>query len=324
MQEGTEIHTAMGLRGAIYKYSVDSLNLKKDGGQETLLDSAQMTDPNVNIVYFKGIAMPATTEGAYAALYIVNQDNLSIYRSRWGADLDGIPGSLNFGMINGAWSLPSNADICEVSKTDTTYTYSIWTTSGTAVSRYPSCIWSNTADKTFDLGIALNGVALGNANDLWVLTADRRIFQISSENGTILNQFALSSDISQPSGIEFDGVAGSLWIGNRADNSIYQVAISVKSKIPGDANGDGAVDVGDLAFSLPIMAERIRPGSRAISTAIKSWMSATWVSLLPTMERMPAMQIGQPITPRSSARVLRIRKMFRRPAVRFAVAWACR
>jgi hypothetical protein len=248
MQDGTELHTAMGLRGAVYKYSVDSLNLMKDGGQETLLDSARMTDPNVNIMYFKGIAMPATTEGAYAALYIVNQDNRAVYRSRWGADLDGIPGALNFGMINGAWSLPSNADICEVSRTDAAYSYSIWATSDTTVSRYPSCIWSNTADKTFDLGTGLNGVALGNANDLWVLTVDRRIFQVSSENGTILKQFALSSEISQPSGIEFDAVAGSLWIGNLADNSIYQVAINVKSKIPGDANGDGAVDVGDLGI----------------------------------------------------------------------------
>jgi hypothetical protein len=246
LDTGTELHAAVGLHGAIYCYSVDSVSVIKDGGQGIPFDTRQMTSPSVNITYLKGLAMPATSEGPYAAQYVVSQDNQTMYRSRWG--LEGEPGALVWAQINGAWATSTTADICEASRTDGSQNAAIWTTAGTKVYHYPSCFWGAPADLSFDLGTALNGVALGDPGILWVLTADRRVMEVDSLGGSILRQFAVSSDISQPSGIEYDEAAGSLWIGNLADNCIYQVSLGTVARLAGDANTDGKVDVSDLGI----------------------------------------------------------------------------
>jgi hypothetical protein len=74
LAEGTELHVAAGVKGTIYKFAVHDVADIRDGSEGTPSDFAQMTDPNVVIVYIKGLAMPPTYEGPYATQYVGVQD----------------------------------------------------------------------------------------------------------------------------------------------------------------------------------------------------------------------------------------------------------
>jgi hypothetical protein len=222
LPEGTDLHASIGLKGAIYKFSVNSTPVVTDGSQVAAVDVQRMTDPSVNITYIKGLALEPSYEGPYGVVYVGVQDNRAVYRSRWG--VDGNPGSQTWGMVNGAWSMAAWGDVAEVSRTDPSQG-GLWTVEGNYVYRYPGYFWGTPSDKQMNIGTGLKGVALGAKDDLWLLTDGNQIMNVSAVDGSVIQQFQLSSAIAQPNGIEYDANSNTLWIGNFANSSIYQVAV---------------------------------------------------------------------------------------------------
>jgi hypothetical protein len=213
----TEIHVVAG--GNVYRYDTSGTSRE------------QMTGSAFGSI--RGLAVSSTWEGAYGTEYLATSDNHGAYRSVWG--VNGSPGSLEWGQINGAWSVASGGDISVVSYGNAQS--GIWTVSGSTVYRYGYPTWGAAPNATYDLasvlgsGVSLTGVSLGENSDLWLLANDGTIVNVSvsgsgaSTTFSVIDTYELASSITSPWGIAYDTASDSLWISNQADNAIYHVAV---------------------------------------------------------------------------------------------------
>jgi hypothetical protein len=239
----TTLHL-MGVNGQVFTYNVDSVKAITNGSLESWDSKIQLMSSSTNLT-LRGLAILPTWEGPSGTVYIAGQDTRAQYRTRYG--LDGEIGSMNWNLINNPNVLYIGGDITPASRSQENPDF--WCTYSNKIYRYPYAPWVAQAGytKLLTLPKTLRGVSLGDRNDLWVLCLDREILRISDTDGTILERFYLPSVIGQPWGIAYDR-KGSLWIANQVDKKIYQIAVEEETKIPGDANGDGMVDVGDLGI----------------------------------------------------------------------------
>lgn len=213
----TEIHVLAGEN--VYRYDTSGTSKEK------------MTESGFGSL--RGLAVSSTWEGAYGTEYLATSDNYAAYRSVWG--VNGSPGSLAWGQINGAWSVASGGDISVVSYENAHS--GIWTVGGSTVYLYGYPTWGAAPYVTYDLasvlgsGVSLTGVSLGESNDLWVLANDGTVVNVSvSGSGastvfSVINTYELASSIANPWGIAYDTASDSLWISNQSDNAIYRVAV---------------------------------------------------------------------------------------------------
>jgi hypothetical protein len=116
---------------------------------------------------------------------------------------------------------------------------------------YPSTMWTGRYDFTasFAMPKALQGVSLGNNNELWVLCQDGEVLRVSSVDGSITDRFFLSENIPLPWGIAYDP-KGRLWITSAISSNVYQVAVTSNPLMykQSDLNRDYYVDIKDFAI----------------------------------------------------------------------------
>ena len=240
--DSLELHTMTG-DGSVFRYGLGLAYAVVDGsvsGYDAKLETTSSSNPTL---YLRGLAVVPTYEGSWGRAYVAAQDNQAEWRSRWG--VDGDVGNLMWGQIGGAWTLMMSGDISLSSRT--VLDDGIWTTSSNMVYKYPYAAWlsQNSYTKSFSMPKNLQGVSLGDSNDLWLLCQDGEILRISDSTGTILDRFYLSASVTQPWGIAYayDGWK-SLWISNLADNKIYQISTVLSpARVPYPADSATTVSI---------------------------------------------------------------------------------
>jgi hypothetical protein len=221
--------------GTVYRFDVDSVSAIKNGGMGTYDSSVRMTNEGA-LEGARGLAVAPCWEGPYGTQffsYIGAYADDRSFRSRF--DIDGsVPNSWATGDIsqgtqsfsNNGNSLNATGDIEPVSRTAPNT--GLWATYGNNLIQYPDPGYGIVPTAQYGLGEALNGVALGAAdNDVWVLTVDKEILHVLVSGGLaqIATRFNLDSQIVDPQGIVFDTGENSLWVSDLNGNAIYQVAI---------------------------------------------------------------------------------------------------
>ena len=237
----TVLHT-MTSHGMVYAFDVTD-NMDSSNGCEIICTSKTPIMAPTNIA-LRGIAVLPISEDSYLQAYYAVADNQSVYRSRWG--IDGEPGNMVWGLINGAWTLFANGDITPASRGE--LGCDMWCTYGDSIYRYPSVPWTaqNSFTKHLVLSKPLKGVSLGDTHTLWVLCQDRQILNISDGDGSVITSFYLDPKISQPGGIAYDR-KGSIWVTNKSDNKVYRISV-VNGPFEADFNNDKVVNFLDYSI----------------------------------------------------------------------------
>jgi hypothetical protein len=222
----------------------------------------------------RGLALVPTYQGPYGKWYGGNLTTGALFRSAWSSK----PGTLAWAAINGAVNdgayepdelseIFADGDISAAARYyNLDDPINIWTTWSTpwasaptayGVYLYPFSPWlpNNSYVKFFAMPKALQGVSLGDENDLWVLCKDGEILHISENDGSILSRFYLDSSIIQPWGIAYSPNTKSLWISSslaygHSATHIYQVCATadIRSFSAADINKDFCADFEDFAI----------------------------------------------------------------------------
>jgi hypothetical protein len=229
-----ELHM-VAQNGQVYRFGATSLGVIKDGSQGSLDSKTQMMSSGVSVGML-GLAVVPTYEGAYGLKYVGIQDNVTKYQSIFG--VNGEFGNMGWAGIDGAWcTYAYTTDITSVSRSFSQDSdMDIWTVNSTnlgngtlnAIYRYTNVPWK--CDKEnyvtrFIMSKALQAVALGENNDLWVLCKDNEVLNVSSIDGSILDRFFIDNRIDSAFGMEYSTLTDSLWITNQSNCAIYQVAV---------------------------------------------------------------------------------------------------
>ena len=251
-QGGTELHAIVS-NGQVKKISINSVSARKDGAQGNYDEKVVMTDDTVLTANLNlhGLALCPTHEGASALEYEAIGDNLARYRSRWDVDVNSTSGKQVWTLVSGTWSTPMSGDIAPGSYTDPNNS-ELWGTDGNDVVVYSREPWVGAImDPKFTLDKPLRSISLGTSGDLWVLTEDKEILNISANSGAVIARFFMSSTVTNPWGFAYDSRAKSLWVGDQSNNVIYQIATEAGQKkryLEADLNFDSYVDFKDFAI----------------------------------------------------------------------------
>ena len=245
---GTELHVLADV-GQTYKVSIEDVSQVKDG---SMWGYNAKTPMFANSLTFDltGVAYVKTYQGSYGTQYVAIRSNRERYSVVWG-DPDA-PEYLSWLRTGNAYQLRFTGDITPSARVREEGQWpSLWgvfkdSEQQNWIYKYPNTVNAASGDFTtsFAMPKAMNGLSLGENDDLWVLCTDGEILRVSDSDGSILDRFYIDSSITSPYGIAYDINEDSLWISNKADGYIYQVATDIL--YASDLTLDGAVNQDDL------------------------------------------------------------------------------
>ena len=255
---GTELHV-QDTTGQIYKYGINAVSSIKDGRIGVYNGKSEMMDPNSLTPSLRGLAVMPTYQGSFGWQYLATNSQRILYGSTWGYPEGNDPGLMTFGGMSGAWTLLMAGDICPTARGKVNDQWPmIWGTfSGTVgdvyedvIYKYPNVPWTGRNDYVarLEMDKALQGVSIGDADDLWVLCQDGEILNVDDTSGAVLDRFFIDSTITGPWGIAYDPSEKSLWISNTADKNVYQIDTGKNVFMTGDLNHDYYLDIEDFSL----------------------------------------------------------------------------